>query len=247
MPAADLAEVQRRARELGPWVNAFEYQGNLFPKDEGLDGETPLQPRRGRAQAFFEAFPDARRILELGSLEGADTVRLARHPGTDVVAVEGRAEHVARARFVAGLHDLANARFVHADVETFDLTSLGCFDAVLCAGLLYHLQEPWSLLTTLAAMTEHLFLSTHYWGGDGTVQDRGFAIKMVTESHPEPRTRALAQTVRWFDRDSLFRAIREAGFNRIDVLDERRTDTVCDLVAACYRPPATQPGSVGRR
>lgn len=236
MSEIDVVEIQRQALQLGPWVNAFEYKGMLFPLRDSSRGGTVPPPRGGHTGTFFQMFPDARRILELGSLEGADTVRLARRPHTSVVAVEGRAENVARARFVVDLQELSNVTLLHADVETFDLASLGRFDAVLCTGLLYHLQRPWDLLATLSMMTDKLLLWTHYWGGDDTtVDERGYVTKIVHEDHPEPRTRALSRTVRWLDRPSLFRTLLDAGFGQVIVLNEQSTGPVCGLLAACRR------------
>lgn len=224
-------EIHRRATELGPWVNGFEYDGVVYPRDTDV-----APPRVGRAQAFYEIFPGATRILELGALEAADTVRLAARPGVSVVAVEGRAENVARARFVVQLHGLTNVQLVQADVERFDLGSLGRFDVVLCAGLLYHLQRPWDLIRSIAEISDGLFLSTHYWGGPATTFDsRGYTVKLVHEDHPEPRTRALSETTLWFDRTSLLKALADAGFGTPEVLHEHATSTVCDIVLAAHR------------
>jgi hypothetical protein len=53
----------------------------------------------------------------------------------------------------------ADVRFVH--LETFDLTTLGSFEAVFNGGLLYHLPRPWELLERVARVTDQLYLSTH--------------------------------------------------------------------------------------
>ncbi|CAK7284860.1 class I SAM-dependent methyltransferase [Streptomyces misionensis] len=238
-------EIQRKALELGPWVNSFEFDGTTYPlsdRKNAANAELPAPPRKGRAQAFFEVFPDTRHILELGALEGADTVRLARRPGTAVVAVEGRADNLARAEFIIGLHQLANVELMCADVETLDFEALGTFDAVLCAGLLYHLQEPWKLLHQLAKITDRLFISTHYWGGAGTERAAdGYTVKLVREEHPEPRTRALTETVLWFDRESLLHAIKDAGFDAVNILHDAPTATVCDMIVACHRTSPHRP------
>ncbi|MCX4666482.1 methyltransferase domain-containing protein [Streptomyces sp. NBC_01381] len=232
-------EIQHEALELGPWVNRFEFDGRTYPRldhAQTAEEESAAPPRKGRAQAFFDVFPDAKQILELGALEGADTVRLACRPGTSVLAVEGRADNLSRGEFITGLHQLANVEWMCADVETLDFEALGTFDAVLCAGLLYHLQEPWRHLREIAKITDRLFISTHYWGGTGTMAGPdGHTVKLVHEEHPEPRTRALTETVLWFDRESLLQAIRDAGFDGMNILHDVQTDTVCDMIVACHR------------
>lgn len=236
----DVEEIHNRARELGPWVNSFEYDGVVYPLaghgSVSCSQANDLQPRRGRAQAFWDVFPHARRILELGALEGADTVRLARRQGTTVVAIEGRADNIARAEFVIDLHQLANVRLVVADVETFDFDSVAPVDAVLCTGLLYHLQQPWRLLRSVGTITDCLFLSTHYWGDTNKMaMSNGYKVKLVHEDHPETQTRALTKTVYWFDRTSLLLAIQDAGFDSLEILNEHTSDTVCDIIIACRR------------
>ncbi|MEV0005607.1 class I SAM-dependent methyltransferase [Micromonospora sp. NPDC050980] len=234
-------EIQRRATELGPWVNGFEYDSVTYPRDTQV-----APPRVGRALPFFDVFPDATRILELGALEGADTIRLASRPGVTVVAVEGRADNLSRASFVLGLHGLTNVRLVHADVEQFDLRSLGRFDVVLCTGLLYHLQRPWDLLRSIADVSDGLFLSTHYWGdADTTFDTEGYVVKLVHEDHPEPRTRALTETTLWFDRPSLLKALTDAGFGTPQVINERVAPSVCDIVLAARRAHQTVAGEQG--
>ena len=73
------------------------------------------------------------------------------------------------------------------DLETFDLRVLGRFDAVLCSGVLYHLTKPWRLFAALAALTDRLFVWTHYWGGtDGLEVRDGLRVKPVREEFVEP-------------------------------------------------------------
>lgn len=231
----DRMEIQRRALELEPWVNGFEYEGVRFTRGSEL-GYLLGQAPQDRARAFYTAFPEARSILELGALEGADTLALARRPGTRVLALEGRPENLRRAEFVLEVNQVTNARMQVADVETLDLSTLGRFDAVLCAGLLYHVREPWKLLAAIGTVTGNLFLSTHYWGSsEGLDAVDGLAVKAVREEHPEPQARGLSVDVRWLDRASLMRALKAAGFARIEVLHERISADVCDIVAVCRK------------
>ncbi|MFG3051503.1 class I SAM-dependent methyltransferase [Kitasatospora sp. NPDC048239] len=228
-------EIRKRAIELEPWVNGFEYEGVRYARGSEL-GYLLGQAPEDRATAFFAAFPDARRILELGALEGADTLALARRPGTSVLALEGRVENLRRAEFVLEVNGAANAQMRVADVETIDFPSLGRFDAVLCAGLLYHVQQPWTVLANIGLVADNLFLSTHYWGTtDGLGGQDGFAVKPVREDHPEPQARGLSVDVQWLDRDSLMRALTAAGFTEVEVVHERISPEVCDIVAVCRK------------
>ncbi|EEP73306.1 class I SAM-dependent methyltransferase [Micromonospora sp. KC207] len=237
----DREEIRRRVAALEPWVNGFEHDGVRYAEGS-QHGYLLSQSPADRAAKFFGAFPDARRILELGALEGADTLALARHPGTTVLALEGRPENLRRAELVMEVNGITNVELRVADVERIDFTELGEFDAVLCAGLLYHVREPWTLLKDIAGVAAGIYLSTHYWGGVGDLQPiDGYTVKQVREEHPEPQARGLSVDVRWLDRESLFAALHNAGFAEVEVLHERRSPEVCDIIAVGRRTGTRRP------
>ena len=141
----------REFKARGPWVSRFRIEGRDYGgKAELVDDE--------RIRRFAAAFPDCASILELGSLEGAHSISLARRADR-VVAVEGRSENIARARFVQELFGVENVEVVEADLETTPLTDFGRFDAIFCVGLLYHLPRPWLLLDQFAAVAPNVFLA----------------------------------------------------------------------------------------
>src|SRR5262245_39416497 len=89
---------------------------------------------------FARAFPEAETILELGSLEGGRTFGLARLPGVRrIVAIEGKPGNLERARFMESIYRTRKIEWVHANLETADLSQWGTFDAVFCQGILYHM------------------------------------------------------------------------------------------------------------
>ena len=154
LPFLDRDPLAREFKARGPWVTRFRIG------DRNYGGKVDLIDD-GRIESFAAAFPGCSTVLELGSLEGAHSFSLARRVER-VVAVEGRDENIARARFVQELLGVENVEFVEADLETTPLEQFGRFDAVFCVGLLYHLPQPWLLLDQLAAVAPKLFLQTHY-------------------------------------------------------------------------------------
>jgi SAM-dependent methyltransferase len=154
LPFLDRDPLAREFKSRGPWVTRF----HIADRDYG--GKIDLVDD-GRIAGFAAAFPGCDTVLELGSLEGAHSFSLARRLER-VVAVEGRDENIARARFVQGLLGIGNVTFLEADLETTPLESFGRFDAVFCVGLLYHLPRPWLLLDQLSAVAPNVFLQTHY-------------------------------------------------------------------------------------
>jgi FkbM family methyltransferase len=73
--------------------------------------------------------------------------------GLNACGFDGRAENVAEAR-----HRFPQIPFAEADVEDRAILELGCFDLVLCFGLLYHLENPLLAIRHLAALTKKCML-----------------------------------------------------------------------------------------
>lgn len=156
----DITPLHAEFEKRGPWVTRFVIDGVEY--GGGSDAMKDV-----RVDQFFRFFPNAGRILELGSLEGGHTFNLASRPGADyVLGVEGRRENVERAEFVRGLLGVENVEFRTANLEEADLASFGEFDAVFCSGLLYHLPEPWKLIEQISRVSPNLFVWTHYARGD---------------------------------------------------------------------------------
>ena len=73
--------------------------------------------------------------------------------GFDVLAVDGRADNVEEAR-----RRLPHLKFQVADAQDPALTSLGKFDLVFCFGLLYHLENPFRVIRSIAELTSEIAL-----------------------------------------------------------------------------------------
>ena len=102
-----------------PWITKYELRG----ENSGGWFDAPNDPRL----AFFRrCFPEARRILELGALEGGHTIGLSRLPGVErVVGVEGRAASLARARLAQQLFAVENIELLPGNLEEMKLAISG--------------------------------------------------------------------------------------------------------------------------
>ena len=90
------------------------------------------------------------RVLDLGCGEGLYALEFGLQ-GAEVVGVEGRPAHLAKAEFSRRVLDLPNVRFELGDVRSVSRETYGDFDLVICSGLLYHLDNPsvFNLLKTM--------------------------------------------------------------------------------------------------
>lgn len=208
--------VRDRFTALGPWVTRYVVDG------EPLGGEYDAQEDR-RLEQFFERHAHTRRVLELGCLEGGHSIRLARQ-SEHVTALDARPENIERARFVADLLDVSNISFQVADLETFDLSTLGRFDVVFNVGLLYHLPQPWALLEQLAEVTDSMFLWTHVarptWRN---TRRGGYRGSLYREGGvPDPLS-GMSPSSFWPTESELIRMLHDAGFTKAEII-EREPD-----------------------
>ncbi len=73
--------------------------------------------------------------------------------GLDVIGFDGRKENVEEAQ-----QRFPQVKFFVANVEDSSIVELGCFDLVLCFGLLYHLENPFRAIRNLCALTRKVLL-----------------------------------------------------------------------------------------
>lgn len=198
----------------GPWFTRFSIDG----VDYG--GETSFADEY-RIRDFERTFPDTDHILELGSLEGGHTFELIKRPGRSVVAVEGRADNVERARYARRCLRATEVRFVHANLETTPLRRFGRFDVVYCSGLLYHLPDPAALLDQFAAVAPATFVATHYARDDEVdAVLHGMPGRWYSELGLGDPLSGMSARSFWPARDALLDRIRSAGFVRVEVLHD---------------------------
>ncbi|MGZ8867898.1 MAG: class I SAM-dependent methyltransferase [Thermoanaerobaculia bacterium] len=207
--------------------------------DKGLIGD---DPRTLTIKSLIRRFVPSRssiRVLDLGSLEGGLSFELARE-GWDVTGIEGRASNLDKAAMVRSYFGLDNLRFELRDVKTLSAERDGRFDAVVCCGLLYHLDNPFAFLRALRGITAEdglLFIDTHVAPDEAsakhatyaahlservTIDDGGHSYEGCWFAEPsggsvvEQQWSAVSnERSFWPTRRSLIRAISHAGFPKI--------------------------------
>ena len=195
-----------------PWVTRFR----IGEEDYGGTFDAPNDPRLVQ---FWAEFPEARTILELGSLEGGHSIALARKPGvTRVLGIEGRAANITRARVAQELLRAEKIEFLEANLEAIDLTKLGSFDVIFCSGLLYHLPEPWRLLEQLPRVAGGLFLWTHCAPETAGETAHGYRGQRCREGGPDEVLSGLSPDSFWPTLGSLCHMLTQSGYARIHLL-----------------------------
>ena len=201
----------------GPWITQFVI-------DEVATGGDYQVTDDRRLQQFFKRFPNVRTILELGSLEGGHTFSLARHPGVErVLAIEARAANIEKAKFIGSLLGVSNVEFKQANLEQLQLTSLGYFDVIFCCGLLYHLPEPWKLISQLPLVAPSLFLWTVYANeNEVTTEIDGLRGREYVEGGVDEPLSGLSPQSIWLTLPSLIETLKRSGYCEIEVLEKQQ-------------------------
>ncbi len=199
-------------------------------------GEEPISVSYLRTLRQF--CPPPARVADLGALEGGYAVQFAR-AGYEVLGIEGQPDNFARCQWVADRVGLENLSFVQDDVR--NIAAHGEFDAVLCAGLLYHLDRPVEFLHLLGKVTKRaLIVSTNHATTEGAeleVYAPGLSAELSEhegrlgrwfEEQPSPWSAVGNARSFWLERDELLRTLVAAGFPTVF----QQHDWVADADAA---------------
>lgn len=202
-------------RKRKPWVTKFVIDGKEYGGKYDARKDT-------RIDQFFQDFPAGGTIIELGSLEGGHTFRLATHPSVKkVLGIEGREANMDKAKFVQGIFKIDQVEFVKANLESVDLPSFGKFDAVFCVGLLYHLPEPWKLIEQISNISSSLFLWTHYaQENKANKVENGYRGMIYKEGGVVDPLSGLSPESFWPSLGSLADMLKQYGFKTIHYIED---------------------------
>lgn len=215
MPKLDLG---REFEKRGPWVTKFVIDGEAF----GGDFDPSADPR---VRLFFKWFPDAKEILEFGSLEGGHTFNLAQRSGVQrVMGIEARRANRERAVWIQQLLGISNVEFRIANLEEIDLATFGRFDALFCSGVLYHLPEPWDLVNQFSKVSQNVFIWTHYADEHQANEIvNGYSGKSYQEAGKSDPLSGLSPVSFWPTLSSLIKMLTVNGYHSIHILENNLT------------------------
>ncbi len=167
----DTEEIRRKKKEIeeqfGGWIHNIQLNAEVCTKSSESGGRTSrcsadkhlyhkqdpsvwkdYSPNASRIRRVVQMIADFSRqpfenlrILDLGVLEGAFAIELARR-GATVVGIEGREANIVKAQFAKEALSLKNVDFILDDVRNVAEKTYGRFDVILCLGILYHLNAP---------------------------------------------------------------------------------------------------------
>ena len=170
--------------------------------------------------------------LDIACHEGFFSIELAKHGVRRVLGVDVREESLQKARFIADVLGLENARFEQRNAENITPETMGIADVTLFLGLLYHLENPMLCLRRAAAVTREVcivetqvideFNGETEWGAQAWKYNYQGVLALIDESHefssknPETGASPLAMCP---SRKGLMTMLRHAGFASVDFIE----------------------------
>jgi 2-polyprenyl-3-methyl-5-hydroxy-6-metoxy-1,4-benzoquinol methylase len=183
-----------------------------------------------------------KRVIDIGCNEGYFSAECALR-GADVLGIEARLINIKKLEFVKSVLGLPTFRFAQDEANAVTREKYGSFDIALVLGLLYHLEEPFTLLENVAQMCDGFVLidtlisfedqPDTLCGGwkpeltelqDFTFRGRTYNGRMHREyeSSATQVGKDLAATSSlghewsmWLTEDSLLQLLRDVGFEQI--------------------------------
>ncbi len=183
-------------------------------------------------EALAASGPEAT-ALDLACSEGWFAHRLLDWGARRVLGVDVRPENIGRAELVRDRLGIAADRLRFEVADVFDLRPerIGTFDAVLCLGLIYHLENPIGALRIARALTRGVCVVEsqlvepheplrHGWG----TTDKLMTQEAAWAAYPEPAERQESSPTAAHggvvslipNRAALIQAMRASGFERIE-------------------------------
>lgn len=231
----DTEQIRRRRQEVverfGPWTaHNIHLGGDLYTVGAGPSADDVKLRRVTQVVSDLAGRPlSDLRVLDLGSLEGLYAIELARH-GARVLAVEAREANIEKMRFAKEALGLDNFDIAADDVRNLSAEKYGHFDAVLCLGLLYHLDAPdvfhftariaevcrrvavFDTHVSLAGEATRTYEGEEYWGSD--------FLEHAEEETEEQRKAKLWASVGnpnsfWLTKPSLNNLLARVGFTSV--------------------------------
>lgn len=135
---------------LTPWNHNIKLADGIYTAycEEFYSG--PQEIMRVLTQALSGDFA-GRRVLDIGCNEGYFSAECALQ-GAEVLGIEARLINIKKLEFVKSVLGLPSFRFVRDDAMSVTRERYGSFDVALVMGLLYHLEEPFTLLENVSRL-----------------------------------------------------------------------------------------------
>lgn len=143
------------------WFHQIEFDDGLLSP-----GETPIALLRTMADVYFPPRLDGLSVLDVGCWDGFNSFEAYKRGAARVLATDHATWTIfwgnRRCFDLAHAHLAPEVEVMDIDIPDLRVETVGTFDIVLFAGVLYHLKNPIAALETLRPLVKQtLILETH--------------------------------------------------------------------------------------
>lgn len=177
---------------------------------------------------------DGMTVLELGPLEAGHSYQLEKLGAEYLLGVEANAEAYLKCLVVKEVLNLRTCHFLLGDVEEFLKKTDKIFDMVFCSGILYHMQDPLSIIQEICRITDRCFVWSHYYNveaGDKEgkrtrhpIERGGFAADYYELEYHNRQDGTFwgGNTDRraWMTQDSILDSFKHFGLTHVEILQD---------------------------
>lgn len=172
---------------------------------------------------------DGMTVLEIGPLEAAHTYRLEQLGAASITTVESSVEAWLKCLIVKEQLDLTRSTFLLGDVVEYLQGERPSFDIVMCSGVLYHMADPLSLISEVAAAADRCFVWTHYYDPERhpvkfaprTEKRADLAVTYWSHTYGDLTKGfwgGIAPTASWMTKEDILAAFRHFGMSEVNVI-----------------------------
>ncbi|MBV8069772.1 MAG: class I SAM-dependent methyltransferase [Acidobacteriaceae bacterium] len=170
-------------------------------------------------------------ILELGPLEAGHTYQLEQLGAEGITAIEANADAFLKCLVVKEIFSL-KAKFLLGDIVEYLSKPPRPFDLIFCSGVLYHMEDPVTLIKLISLATDKCFVWTHYYDAKRAVPQRlprqvcshGFNAAYYELEYPDRKIDKFwggnKPIAAWMERNAILDCFRHFGFTSLEILAE---------------------------
>ena len=216
------------------WFYEFELPNGIKTKTDSSDGVRQLHLFRRNVlldviQAHFGDQACNLKALDIGSHEGYFTVELAKR-FKSVQGVEKNAESLSSSKMIFDAFGIDNMDLICDDLLSVEKSRLKIADLVLLYGVIYHLEDPISLLRRAASLTSRvLLLETQIlnfdmeakidWGNYESQKNVNGVFGVISDE-PEAREGGQTEIALVPSMNALYAVLKALGFSTITKISD---------------------------
>lgn len=168
-------DLEKSIKIVGPWFHQLNLKG-LKTRDVfkvPLKGDRPYKGQIfsktmeknspcwiwDELKNFIPKNLNGKKVLDVACSNGFYSFEFAKR-GADVIGFDNLFSNIVRCTFAKKILNIRNVSFRYLDVNDLENTFNGQFDMILCAGLLYHLDDPQKTIDQVAKLTKLAYFET---------------------------------------------------------------------------------------